>query len=329
MEEQDYFELSIIVPCLNEKENLTEFCIKTKRALENVTDNYELILIDDGSTDGTRDKIFQICEQDKHVRGLILSRNFGKELALSAGLHNANGNVAVLIDADLQHPPGIIPEMILKWKKGAKIVTAVRLDRHSDSLLRHWSSRIFYSVFNLLSDVKLNSAAGDFRLLDRSIMDVLNKMPERARFSKGLFSWIGFQQEIVKFKVEDRFAGKPKFSYFKLFLYSISSLVSFSVAPIRIWFLFGLIFVLSSSFYGAVIAIEAIVYGVKQPGFVTTIMFIIFFGGFQMLSLGIFGEYIGRILLEVKARPQFIVMEELGNGLNKPNARNKDEIRQN
>ncbi len=309
---KDKLELSLIVPCLNEEDNLFELYNRLTNVLDDVTSNYEIILVDDGSTDTTPQKIVELSEKNHRVKGLILSRNFGKELALSAGLHHAIGKATVLIDADLQHPPETIPEMISAWKKGARIVTAIRKNRQTDSWLRRWCSRLFYMFFNMLSDVKLNASAGDFRLLDHTVVAVLNNMPERARFSKGLFSWIGYNQEVISYNVEDRFSGTPKFNFLKLFVYSISSLVSFSIAPIRIWFLFGLTLIILSLSYGIFIIFQAMYFGIAQPGYITTILTIILFGGFQMLSLGIFGEYIGRILLEVKARPQFIIMDHIG-----------------
>ena len=304
--------LSVIVPCFNEEENLFPLCDRMLPVLRNCAVSYEIIFIDDGSIDGTASKIDQLSEKNPNIKGLIFSRNFGKELALAAGLRYASGRASVLIDADLQHPPEIIPEMLAKWKAGAKMVTAVRRDRTKDNFLRRWGSVFFYWIFNLIGEVKLNNSAGDYRLLDQRVVEILNNMPERARFSKGLFSWIGFNPETITFDVESRHTGNAKFNLLKLTVYSISSVVSFSVAPIRIWFLIGLSVLLICAIYAAIITIEVFFYGIEQPGYVTTIILIILFGGIQMLSLGIFGEYIGRILLEVKGRPQFIVAEKLG-----------------
>ncbi|MEX2615882.1 MAG: glycosyltransferase family 2 protein [Alphaproteobacteria bacterium] len=305
-------ELSVIIPCYNEEKNLSPLYDRLLPVLQKCVESYEIIFIDDGSTDNTASKINELSVENSNIKGLILSRNFGKELALSAGLQYATGRASILIDADLQHPPEIIPEMVSKWVSGAKMVTAVRRDRTKDNFIRRRGSAFFYWIFNLIGEVKLNKSAGDFRLLDQRIVQILNNMPERARFSKGLFSWIGFNPETVVFDVETRHAGSAKFNLLKLMIYSISSVVSFSIAPIRIWFLIGLSVLLICAIYAVIVIVEVLFYGIKQPGYITTIFLIILFGGIQMLSLGIFGEYIGRILLEVKGRPQFIVAEELG-----------------
>jgi glycosyltransferase involved in cell wall biosynthesis len=304
-------EFSAIVPLLNEEENLPELARRLVAALEPLG-SFEVVFVDDGSTDGSMDAIRAIRARDARFGCVSLSRNFGKEIALAAGLEHARGQAAILLDADLQHPPEMIGEFVRLWRQGYQNIYGQRVDRSTDSALRRALTERFYKLFEAFGEIPLPSGAGDFRLLDRKAIDALNAMPERARFSKGLFAWIGFKSIGVPFEVADRAHGQSKFSYRKLTRFALDGLTSFSSLPLQVWTYIGFViscFALLASIY---FLLEYVIRGATTPGFATLIISVMLMSGVQLLSLGVLGGYIGRIFSEVKRRPLYVVGERIG-----------------
>jgi glycosyltransferase involved in cell wall biosynthesis len=304
-------ELSVIVPVFNECENLRPLLDRLIPALDCVK-SFEILFIDDGSRDATLVVLREINRADPRVRALSFSRNFGKEVALAAGVDAARGRGAVIMDADLQHPPEAIADFVAKWRDGYQNIFGVRLRRDTDSAARAWLSHKFYRLFGALGEIELPEGAGDFRLLDRAALDALRSLRERARFSKGLYAWIGFKSIGVPFEVAERHSGVSKFSYRKLTRFAFDGIVSFTTVPLRAWTYIGTViaaFALLAAFY---FVLEAMVIGVSAPGFASLIVSIMFFAGVQMISLGVLGEYLGRVFAEVKGRPLYLVAERIG-----------------
>lgn len=308
--------LSLIVPVKDEEEAIAPFVERVTKALSGVADaaseQFEILFVDDGSTDSTMDQIRQANSADKRVRALSLSRNFGKEAALSAGLDHARGEAVVPMDVDLQDPPEVLGDMIAKWRQGFEIVYGVRTNRETDSLPKRLTADLYYRAHNRLSNDKIPVHTGDFRLLDRKVVDVIRGMPERTRFMKGLFAWAGFRQASVSYKREPRHVGETKFNYWRLWTFAIDGITSASTAPLRVWSYIGGSVALLALAYAAFLVIRTIIYGVQVPGYASLMVAILFLGGLQLLSLGILGEYVGRILIEAKRRPLYVIRESLG-----------------
>ena len=304
--------LSIIVPVLNEAANLGELSRRLGAVLDTLDIGWEVIAIDDGSSDGTLVALRDLNARDPRFRAVSLSRNFGKERALAAGLAYARGDAAVLIDADLQHPPEVIAEFLKEWRKGFDIVYGQRIDRETDGPIRRFLTRIYYRTFRILSRTELPAGAGDFRLLSRRAITAMNRLGERERFNKGLYSWIGFPSVGVPYRVAERNAGTAKWSPRKLVHFGLDGIFSFSTVPLRLSAVLGLIISAGAVAYGLYFLIYTLVYGVDWPGFPSLIISIMFLSGVQLVSLGILGEYLGRVYEEVKARPLFLVAEEIG-----------------
>lgn len=305
-------EISVAVPVYNEAQNLGPLVARLTAALASTVRSFEVVFVDDGSTDATLETLRALNAADPRVKAVSFSRNFGKEIAIAAGLDFARGTAVVLMDADLQHPPEVIPEFIAKWREGYLNVYGVRRDRAGDPKLRSLLTNLFYGLFDRFGETPLPRGAGDFRLLDRQAIDALSRMRERARFSKGLFAWIGFKSIGVPFQVEERAAGRSKFSYGKLIRFALDGLMSFSSAPLKIWAYVGMgvsAFALAMAGY---YFWRTIIYGVDVPGYASLIVSIAFFGGMQLFSLGVLGEYIALIFAEVKGRPLYLVAERLG-----------------
>jgi polyisoprenyl-phosphate glycosyltransferase len=305
-------EISVVVPVFNEAENIKPLLARLMPVLESCASSCEVIFVDDGSSDATLDVARRAHDEDKRVQAISFSRNFGKEIAIAAGLDYAHGQAVVIMDADLQHPPETIDEFMNLWRQGYKNVYGTRTDRNADSPLRRSLSRRFYWLFEQFGETGLPPGAGDFRLLDRQAVDALCRMGERARFSKGLYAWIGFKSIGVPFDVAERAFGISKFNYGKLTRFALDGLMSFSTLPLKVWTYIGLAisgFALLQAFYYLIVTM---VYGVDVPGFATIVVSIMFLGGIQLLSLGVLGEYIGRIFAEVKGRPLYLVAEEVG-----------------
>jgi len=313
--------LSVVVPMLNEERGLEPLVARLKPVLESLGLDWEVVFIDDGSTDGTFAKLRALHAADRRLKAVSLSRNFGKEIAIAAGLRYVAGDAAVLMDADLQHPPELIRDFVAHWRSGFEIVYGRRRDRDADAFLHRWAARAFYLTFQKLSGTALPEGAGDFRLLDRKAVDTMNRMRERVRFNKGLFAWMGFRSTGVPFKVPPRHgAGGSRWRPRELLRFGLDGIASFTTIPLRVWSYLGLLISLFAFGYAALFLLKTLLFGIDVPGFPTLIISVMFFAGVQLLSLGIIGEYLGRIYEEVKGRPLYIVAEELGI---KPNAANR------
>jgi polyisoprenyl-phosphate glycosyltransferase len=305
-------ELSVVVPVFNEADNILPLLDRLLPVLGRCAASFEVVFIDDGSTDGTLDLLRRANAEDRRVRAVSFSRNFGKEIAIAAGLDDAEGEAVVIMDADLQHPPELIESFVALWHDGYKNVFGTRASRAGETVLRRILAHRFYDLFESFGETPLPEGAGDFRLLDRQAVKALRSMGERARFSKGLYAWIGFKSIGVPFEVAPRAAGLTKFSYRKLTRFALDGIMSFSTMPLRVWSYIGTVVSVFALVMAAYIVISTATLGVDVPGYASLIVSVIFFGGVQLLSLGIIGEYIGRIFAEVKRRPLYLVAERIG-----------------
>ena len=304
--------LSIVIPAFNEGRNLPMLAGRLTPVLEAIDPDFEVLVIDDGSRDDTAHQIALLHQADPRYRGLSFSRNFGKEIAIAAGLDHARGKATVIIDADLQHPPEVIAEFVAKWREGYQVVYGQRQDRETDSKLRGKLSEWFYKLFAATGETPLPPGGGDFRLLDRRAVNALRAMGERARFSKGLYAWVGFKVIGVPFEIEERAHGHSTFNYTRLFSFAFDGITSFSTLPLKIWTFIGAIISFFAFLTGTVYVVRTAVLGVDVPGYASLIVSIMFFSGIQLLSLGVLGEYIGRIFAEVKRRPLYLIGERFG-----------------
>ena len=304
-------ELSVIVPVFNEADNILPLIARLLPVLGRCVASFEVIFIDDGSSDATLDLLRRANDEDPRIRAVSFSRNFGKEIAIAAGLDHANGEAVVIMDADLQHPPELIDSFVARWRDGYKNVFGTRASRAGETALRRILAHRFYNVFENFGETPLPEGAGDFRLLDRQAVEALRAMGERARFSKGLYAWIGFKSIGVPFEVAPRAAGITKFSYRKLTRFALDGIMSFSTMPLRVWSYIGTLVSVFALVLAVDIVIRTVTLGVDVPGYASLIVSVIFFGGVQLLSLGIIGEYVGRIFAEVKRRPLYIVAERV------------------
>ena len=299
--------LSIVSPAYNEAENLGEFYSRVINATDNLNLEIEIIYINDGSQDSTIDIITKQRQIDNRITIIDLSRNFGKEIALTAGLDYSSGDAVIVIDADLQDPPELIPKLVEKWREGYDVVNAKRIKRKGESLLKKVMSYIYYRLLFYLSDINVPRDTGDFRLLNKNALDALLKLREKHRYMKGLFVWVGFKQKEIEYEREARFKGKTKWGFFSLFNLAFDGLTSFSIMPLRLASIIGFLSALIGFFYGAVIVFKTLFFHEPVAGFTSLVVLITFFGGIQLLSIGIIGEYIGRIFNETKNRPLYVV----------------------
>jgi len=305
--------LSVVVPVLNEERSLDALLARLRPVLGGLGLDWEIVFVDDGSSDRTLVKLKAFHAQDHRIKAISLSRNFGKEVAMAAGLHHITSDAAVLIDADLQHPPELIAQFVEHWRAGYDVVYAQRIDRKADSLVHRWAARSFYAAFHALSGTTLPEGAGDFRLLDRKAVDALNRMGERVRFSKGLYAWMGFRSVGVRFEVPPRVdGGSSRWRPRQLLRFGIDGIASFTTIPLRVWSYLGLLISLLAFCYAIVILVRTLIFGTDAPGFPSLIISVMFFAGVQLISLGVIGEYLGRMYEEVKGRPLFLVAERLG-----------------
>jgi len=309
-------ELSLVIPVKDEEEAIVIFLARVVPILEALDDpaarSFELFFVDDGSSDRTLDIIRAANAADPRIRGLSLSRNFGKEAALSAGLDRARGLAVIPMDVDLQDPPDVIAPMLAKWRSGYDVVYGVRDNRESDSLPKRLTADLYYRAHNWLSSDKIPEHAGDFRLLDRRVVEVIKAMPERNRFMKGLFAWAGFKSAAVLYHREERQVGTTKFNYWKLWTLAVDGITSASTVPLRVWSYLGGTVALGALGYAIYIIIRTLTSGIQVPGYASLMVAILFLGGLQLFSLGVLGEYVGRILTEVKHRPLYVVREMIG-----------------
>lgn len=306
--------VSCVVPCRNEAENLALLLPVLSDTLAEATRSWEVILVDDGSTDNTA-VLLQGWARIPGFRVLQLSRNFGKEAALTAGLQAAAGDVVIMMDADLQHSPKLIPTFIDHWRQGADVAYAVRHDRSAEGRFKRVGTRWFYALVNAADRFEVPAGAGDFRLMDRRVVDALLALPERNRFMKGLYAWIGFNAVAVPHVPEPRAHGRSHFSPWRLIRLSIDGLTAFTTWPLRAVSMLGFTLALLAFLYGAYLTASYLLYGHGVSGWTTIVVSLMLFAGIQLLSLGIVGEYVGRIFEEVKARPLFVIQREMGQGL--------------
>lgn len=300
--------LSLVVPVFNEADSI-HFFLKEIQNLFDLNNKLqlEIVFINDGSEDNTLDQLLRFQNKYASIRVLDLSRNFGKEAALAAGLKFATGQVIVPIDVDLQDPPEVIPQMIDLWRSGFDVVLGMRADRNSDSLAKRISAKLFYKIHNRLSEPKIPENVGDFRLMDRMVVDALNEFPESKRYMKGLFAWVGFRTTTLRYTRAERVAGNSKFNGWRLWNFALDGLTSFSTAPLKIWSYLGAIIALISFLYATIIVLKVVFFGIDAPGFASVIVAVTFLGGLQLIGIGILGEYLGRSFIESKRRPVFLV----------------------
>ncbi len=307
--------VSIVVPCFNEAEGITRFRAALLPILDGIAGiSWEIICVDDGSTDGTLAALIAIAAEDQRFRVVELSRNFGKEAAMTAGLDVSRGAAVIPIDADLQDPPELIVEMIAAWRAGAEVVLARRSDRSTDGMMKRKTASWFYALHNRMSKTQIPENVGDFRLLDRVVVEALKTLPERQRFMKGLFAWVGFRTVTIDYARAPRAAGATKFSGFALWNFALEGLTSFSTAPLKIWTYVGAGGALLTLVYILFIITYTILHGTGVPGYASLLVVVLFLGSLQLMSIGLLGEYIGRIYLETKQRPTYIIRQTYGCG---------------
>jgi glycosyltransferase involved in cell wall biosynthesis len=304
--------LSIVVPVFNEGPNLAALLARLVPVLEGTGLAWEIVAVNDGSADDTLARLLSLRAQQPRLVVVDLSRNFGKEHALSAGLAHATGDAVVMMDADLQHPPESIPALLARWREGFEVVYAVREQRTDQGWFPRLLSGMFYAVFDRLSEVPVPRGAGDFRLLDRQAVDVINRMPERTRFMKGIYSWVGFKQTGVSYREEARHEGATKWPLLGLMRLAMDGLTAFSTFPLRVWTVVGAAISGLAFLYIVVRLVRVLTHGVDVPGYESIIMIVLFLGGIQLLTLGIIGDYVGRIFREVKGRPLYVVRRTYG-----------------
>ncbi len=307
--------ISIIVPMFNEEDVIEVFFKKIFPVLDKISKKhklkYEILCVNDGSTDNTFEELKKISLKNSKVKVISFSRNFGKEAALTAGMEYSKGDAVIPIDVDLQEPPELIDEMIKLWKNGYDVVVGIRKERKEDSLLKKWTSGFFYNFFNSISATKIPYNAGDFRLMDRKVVDVLGHLKETNRFMKGIFSWVGFKTAKIEFSRTKRIAGKTKWNYLKLINFAFDGITSFSTTPLKILSFIGFTISIFAFIYGLITIIKRLFWE-TTPGYPSLMAVILFLGGLQLLGIGILGEYIGRIYMETKKRPIYVVRDLLG-----------------
>jgi polyisoprenyl-phosphate glycosyltransferase len=308
--------ISCVVPALNESENLKTLLPSLEALLTLNSSDWEVIVVDDGSTDGTPELMAHWSTRAGY-RYIQLSRNFGKEAALSAGLEAAQGDVVICLDADLQHPPSLIPEMLDRWRAGADTVFAVRVNREDESRIKQLGASLLYFILGRGSRVRIPPDAGDFRLMDRRVVAALLQLPERTRFMKGLYAWVGFKTDSIEYLPQERMHGSSNFNLVRLAQFAIDGITAFSTWPLRVLSLTGALVAVLAFVYGSYLVLEYIIIGNEVSGWTTIVTTMLFLSGINLLGLGVIGAYIGRIFDEVKQRPLYLVRDDIGNGLNK------------
>jgi polyisoprenyl-phosphate glycosyltransferase len=301
--------ISVIAPIYNEKESMPELHRRIGAVMDGLGVTWELILVDDGSSDGSTDQIRALAAQDEHVRPVIFARNFGHQIAVTAGLDYARGDAVVIIDSDLQDPPEVISEMVARWREGYEVVYAVRAEREGESWFKLFTASLFYRLIFRITDVKIPLDTGDFRLMDRKVVDVMNSMREKHRFLRGMSAWVGFRQIGVQYKRASRFAGSTKYPFRKMFKLALNAITGFSYFPLQLATYIGFVAAGLSLLFIPVVVVERLIGRQAFFGQATTLVAVLFLGGVQLISLGILGEYLGRVYDEVKGRPLYIVRE--------------------
>lgn len=307
----DMTEISAVIPVFNEAPNLEELVNRVSRVLESTGKTFEIILADDGSRDDTLNRIKELSKSRPYLKAISLSRNFGHQIALTAGIEHACGDVIITLDGDLQHPPELIPELLKKHAEGFEIVNTIRLETEGTGPVKNLTSKGFYRIINALSDVEIKAGAADFRLMGRRAADAFLSLREKDRFTRGLVSWMGFSQAFVPYEADRRFAGKSKYTFRKMIRFALDGVTSFSAKPLRLSLYLGFLFAVFGLFYAlyAVISHSA---GNTMPGWTSLLIMILLIGGLQLISLGIIGEYLARVYHETKNRPLYLVKETVG-----------------
>lgn len=309
--------ITLLVPVFNEEESIDLFIETVEQKLGGQDFDYDYLFIDDGSSDATLDVLTEWSKKNKRVGVIVLSRNFGKEAAMTAGIDSATGDALVPIDVDLQDPPELIIDFVKHWRAGYDVVYGKRSSRGAEGFVKRVGSEWFYKVFNFFSHTDIPEDVGDFRLIDRRVIEVIKRLPEKNRFMKGLFAWAGFKSKEVEYVRPGRSAGETSWNYWKLWNFAIDGVVGFSTSPLRVWSYFGFFISFLAFLYGSFIVYLAIFSGVDTPGYASTMIIILFLGGIQLISIGILGEYIGRLFTEVKGRPVYIVDRLISDGQEK------------
>ncbi|MGA7779433.1 MAG: glycosyltransferase family 2 protein [Paraburkholderia sp.] len=306
--------LSLVVPFYNEEEMIERFFAATLPVLEALDGlTFEVVCVNDGSRDSTLCKLLARSDADRRIRVIDLTRNFGKEAALSAGLDEAVGDVLVPFDADLQDPPGVIVQLVEKWREGNDVVLARRSNRDSDSFLKRSTAAMFYRMHNAVCDMHIPENVGDFRLITREVANALKKLPETRRFMKGLFAWVGYRTAVVDYVRESRAAGETKFSGWKLWNFALEGFTSFSTLPLRVWTYIGSVVALGAFVYAGFMIVRTLIQGVAVPGYASMLTVVLLLGGVQLIGIGVLGEYIGRIYAESKNRPVYLIKNRYQN----------------
>lgn len=309
MIDQTPLTFSIVAPVYNEAEAVPELYRRVRETMDGLGEPWELILVDDGSTDGSADQMRQLAQSDQKVRPVIFSRNFGHQIAVTAGLDYSRGRAVVIIDADLQDPPEVIPDLAAKWRAGYQVVYAVRAERKGETWFKRFTASLFYRIIYRITDVEIPVDTGDFRLIDRKVVDALSQMRERHRFLRGMAAWVGYRQVGVPYSREARFAGKTKYSFGKMLRFALTAVTGFSYFPLQIATYLGFVSAGISAVAIPVVIILRLLGNAAFFGQATTLIAVLFLGGVQLISLGILGEYIGRLYDESKGRPLYIVSE--------------------
>lgn len=303
--------ISLVSPFYNEEKGVQAFFNRINEVFASLADRYDLevIAINDGSRDQTYEELVKAKANNDYLTVVDLSRNFGKEAAISAGLDFATGDAVIPIDSDLQHPPEVIIELIEKWEEGAEVVLAKRVDRETDRPIQKLTANYFYKLHNRISDIDIPADVGDFRLMDRKVVEALKTLPETRRFMKGLFAWVGFRTTTVEYKVAPREHGTTSFNTWKLWNFALEGITSFSSAPLRVWTYLGCAVSALSFVYAAYLLIKTLFFGADTPGYASIMITVLFASGVQLIGIGVLGEYVGRIFAESKRRPVYIVRD--------------------
>ncbi len=307
--EQSPLCISVVVPAYNEEEVLPELHRRLQAVLSQLTTNYEIVYVNDGSRDRTLEIMRELKEADSHVGYVNLSRNFGKEIAMTAGLDLARGDAVVVIDADLQDPPELIPKLLEGWNAGFDVVYARRVSRAGETWLKKATARAFYRIIQRIGPVSIPEDVGDFRLMSRRAVDALKQIRERHRFMKGLFAWIGFPQKAIDYQRDARFAGVTKWNYWKLWNFAIEGITSFSIAPLKISTYAGLLVAALAFIYAMWVIYKTLIFGDPVQGYPSLMVVVLFLGGVQLVGIGLLGEYLGRMFVETKYRPLYLLDE--------------------
>lgn len=305
-------ELSIVAPMYNESANVDRFVERIVPVLDRLGLAYEIICVNDASRDDTLARLLARRRRTPALKVVSLARNFGKEVALTAGIDYATGAAVIPIDADLQDPPEVIAELVAAWRSGYDVVYATRRSRQGESWVKRFTANAFYRVLDRVTEVPIPRNTGDFRLMDRRVVDALRHLPERTRFMKGLFAWVGFRQTAVLYDRAPRHAGRTTWNYWRLWNFALDGITSFSTIPLRVWTYVGLGVSLVAFLFAAAVVVRTLLYGADVPGYASLMVVMLFLGGIQLITLGVIGEYIGRIYTEVKGRPLYLVREAFG-----------------